>query len=96
MYSETNKTMEASLFPEKNIISHQFIKAARQLIADKVVLDQKELCTRYNYDKSFFNKVAKGEQSVPYDVLYQFVLDYNLNPSYFFPKLKNSESLYLR
>lgn len=88
--------MEAFSFPEKNIISHQFIKAARQLIADKIILDQKELCTKYNYDKSFFNKIAKGEQSVPYDVLYQLVVDFNLNPSYFFPKPKSTESLYLK
>ena len=88
--------MDASSFTEKNIISHQFIRAARQLIADKVILDQKELCTKYNYDKSFFSKIAKGEQSVPYDVLYQFVLDFKLNPSYFFPKENRVESLYLK
>jgi len=88
--------METSSFPEKNIISRQFIRAARQLIADNVIVDQKELCTKYNYDKSFFSKIAKGEQSVPYDVLYQFVLDFKLNPSYFFPSNNIAESLYLK
>jgi len=88
--------MDASSFTEKNIISRQFIRAARQLIADNVIIDQKELCTKYNYDKSFFSKIAKGEQSVPYDVLYQFVLDFKLNPSYFFPKDNRIESLYLK
>ncbi len=88
--------MKASSYPEKNIISHQFIKAARELMADNMLQDQKELCNKYNYDKSLFNKNAKGEQSVPYDVLYQFVLDYELNPSYFFPSKTSSNSLYLR
>ncbi len=88
--------MDASSFTEKNIISRQFIRAARQLIADKIIHDQKELCAKYNYDKSFFNKIAKGEQSVPYDVLYQFVLDFKLNPSYFFPSHNKTESLYLQ
>lgn len=80
---------------EKSIISHQFAKAVRKLVEDGKIDDVKSFCIKYHYNKGLLANIESGKQEAPKDILYQMVIDFKLNPAYFFPTKGKSESLYL-
>lgn len=82
-------------FKEKSVISHQFTKAVRKLIADGKIEDVKSFCAKYNYNKGLLANIESGKQEVPKDILYNMVLDYKLNPGYFFPKEGENPELFI-
>ncbi len=87
--------ISAGTLNEKSVISHQFAKAVRTLIKDKKAADVKALCEKYGYQKGLIRNVETGMQEAPKDFLYGIVIDFNLNPGYFFPNKGEEPELYI-
>ena len=76
-------------YSEKNIITHQSVKAINQLILDGKFKNRTDFCSWCGYNKSFYGKLSKGLMSFPLPILYKLVIAFKLNPDYFFPSSTN-------
>ncbi|MDO9184505.1 MAG: hypothetical protein Q7W13_00725 [Bacteroidia bacterium] len=71
-------------FKEKNIVSHKFIEAYNKLKQKGVFNTYDDFAVQYGYGKEVMTKIATGVQEVPMILLWAMIIDYGVNPGFFF------------
>ncbi|MGQ0827870.1 MAG: hypothetical protein ACT4ON_05705 [Bacteroidota bacterium] len=71
-------------FKEKNIVSHKFIEAYNKLKQKGVFNTYDDFSVQYGYGKEVMTKIATGIQEVPMILLWAMIIDYGVNPGFFF------------
>ncbi|MDO9000964.1 MAG: hypothetical protein Q7W45_14450 [Bacteroidota bacterium] len=71
-------------FKEKNIVSHKFIEAYNKLKQKGVFDTYDDFAVQYGYGKVVMTKIATGVQEVPMILLWAMIIDYGVNPGFFF------------
>jgi hypothetical protein len=71
-------------FKEKNIVSHKFIEAYNKLKQKGVFDTYDDFAVQYGYGKEVMTKIATGVQEVPMILLWAMIIDYGVNPGFFF------------
>ncbi len=71
-------------FKEKNIVSHKFIEAYNKLKQKGIFNTYDDFAVQYGYGKEVMTKIATGVQEVPMILLWAMIIDYGVNPGFFF------------
>lgn len=71
-------------FKEKNIVCHKFIEAYNKLKQQGEFDTYDDFVVQYGYGKEVMTKIATGVQDVPMILLWAMIIDYGVNPGFFF------------